>query len=199
MIYPVPPLILASQSPRRQFLLNAAGFPFTVQSADVPEVLPPGMPAADAPAYLSRIKAEPVARQFPDSLVIGADTVVVLAGELIGKPKDLAEAERILNRLSGATHTVISGVTFLYGERTHTFTETTEVRFRKLAAVEIAHYLNIQPPLDKAGAYGIQDFIGLIGVEYIQGDYYNIMGLPVCRLVQELQAFLPKPPVATNF
>lgn len=190
MITELPPLILASKSPRRQHLLASAGLTFAVLTIDVPEIVPEGMRPEDAAPYLSKLKAEPLSEQANDALVITADTVVILEGRLIGKPTDLADAERILQDLSGKPHTVITGVTLMHQGRTHTFEERTEVYFRVLDSETIAHYLKIQPPLDKAGAYGIQDYIGLVGVERVEGDFYNIMGLPVCRLMREMEFFL---------
>ena len=179
-------LILASQSPRRQELLGLLRLPFTVRVADVDETMEP-CPPEEAVARLSRKKAEAVPRTDRE-VVIGADTVVVLDGNILGKPADAADAFRMLRFLSGRRHQVMTGVTVLQGNRAVTVTEVTEVSFRQLTDREILDYIATGDPMDKAGSYGIQSG-GALFVDGICGDYYNVVGLPLCRLGQILKEF----------
>jgi septum formation protein len=182
------PLILASQSPRRQQLLKSAGFDFTIQTKNVPEDYPADMPLQEVPAYLAEKKALPFLAEINSSdWVISADTVVILGHEIIGKPTDLADAFRMLRKLSGQWHEVITGVCLLSQTKKNSFSESTMVKFKLLSEAEIEHYLKEFKPLDKAGSYGIQDWIGLIGVERIEGCFYNVMGLPVSKVYQALK------------
>jgi len=183
----LPPLILASKSPRRQQLLKDLGLPFKVALKDVLEQYPDTLSAGEIPAFLCHLKAEAMEGLFPDALVITADTIVWQNNQLLGKPADRADAIRILTRLSGQKHQVITGVCLLYNNEKTVFTETTEVWFRPLSQERIAWYVDHFPVFDKAGAYGVQDWIGLAGVEKIEGDFYNVMGLPLSRLVYELE------------
>lgn len=179
-------IILASQSPRRQELLKNIFSDFEVIVSDEPEILPEGTSAEDAPELLARIKAGAVAKAHPDELVIGADTVVILDGELMGKPKDAQDTERMLRALSGKVHTVITGCCVVYHGRIHSFSELTRVRFYPLCDREIEEYIATGEPFDKAGAYGIQGR-GSVLVKGIEGDFFNVMGLPVGRLKRELE------------
>ena len=179
-------IVLASQSPRRRQLLGQMGLEFTTQSPEIDESAFHGRDARDLVETLSREKARWVARQqTPDTLVIGADTVVVLDGAILGKPRDGAEAEAMLAALSGRDHQVFTGVTLCQGDRILTQAEETQVTFRPLTGQEIRQYVSTGEPMDKAGAYGIQ---GLL-VEGIRGDYHNVMGLPICRLGRMLLDF----------
>lgn len=182
-------IILGSQSPRRKELLTQAGLAFSTLVKDVKEVYPEELPAEQVPAFLSHHKARAYEKEAETALVITADTVVIFKKKVVGKPENLVEACRMLQLLSGQQHTVVSGITLLYAGRYRTFSEKTEVYFRKLNDTEIEHYVSNFQPLDKAGAYGIQDWIGLIGIARIEGDYYNVMGLPICRLLIELRDF----------
>lgn len=173
-------IILASQSPRRRELMEKLNIPFTVRVADIDETPDPGLTVREDLARLSRRKAEAVPRQ-PEDIVIAADTMVVLDGQELGKPKDRAEAEKMLTRLSGKTHQVMTGLTVLRGSKQVTHVEVTEVTFRPLSPAEIRAYVDSGDCDDKAGAYGIQSG-GALFVEKICGDYYNVVGLPVCRL-----------------
>ena len=187
--------ILASGSPRRRELLAMLDVNFRVDtSRSVDEVVPPGMAAADVPAYLSTLKAQPyVADLTSNQVLITADTVVILDGEVIGKPKDAADACAILARLAGHTHTVVTGVSIALPGRTalHTFSEQTQVEFAPLSAEEISYYVTRYSPMDKAGAYGIQEWIGAAAVKGMNGSFYNVMGLPINRLYRELKSLLP--------
>jgi septum formation protein len=183
-------IILASQSPRRQDLLRKAGFDFEVYTQNIEEVFPDEMEPEAVPLFLAQLKAKSFENLADDEMLITADTVVLLKRKLIGKPKDLQEAQTLLEELSGKMHEVITGIHLRYKGREHSFSEVTRVYFRKLSIEDIQYYLKTQAPLDKAGAYGIQDWIGLIGVEKIEGCFYNVMGLPVSRLYQEIQRLL---------
>ena len=182
-------IVLASQSPRRRQLLGQMGLEFTTQSPEIDESAFHGRDAQDLVETLSREKARWVARQqTPDTLVIGADTVVVLDGAILGKPRDGAEAQAMLAALSGRDHQVFTGVTLCQGDRILTQAEETQVTFRPLTSQEIRQYVSTGEPMDKAGAYGIQGLGGLLG-EGIRGDYPNVMGLPICRLGRMLLDF----------
>ena len=180
-------LILASASPRRQELLKLFGIPFTVRVADIDETMDPQLPPYDEVARVSRAKAMAVPRKNGD-VVIAADTIVVCAGKVLGKPRDEEDAKAMLSLLSGRDHQVMTGCTLLRGEKCETFTEVTDIHFRPLSREEIDGYVATGEPMDKAGAYGIQGGAALF-VERIEGDYYNIMGLPVCRLSIILKEF----------
>ena len=179
-------IILASKSPRRRELMELIGLPFTVRVAQVDETME-DLPPEEAVAQLSRKKAE-AARQTLDEIVIGADTIVVLDGKILGKPEDATDAYRMLKFLSGRRHQVMTGVTVLLGGRCVSITEVTEVSFRQLTDGEILSYIASGDPMDKAGSYGIQSG-GALFVDKIHGDYYNVVGLPVCRLHQILKEF----------
>ena len=182
-------IVLASQSPRRRQLLGQMGLEFTTQSPEIDESAFHGRDARDLVEPLAREKARGVARQqTPDTLVIGADTVVVLDGAILGKPRDGAEAKAMLAALSGRDHQVFTGVTLCQGDRILTQAEETQVTFRPLTGQEIRQYVSTGEPMDKAGAYGIQGLGGLL-VEGIRGDYHNVMGLPICRLGRMLLDF----------
>lgn len=189
----LPPLILASGSPRRRQLLETLGWDFRVVPSGTDETHPPATPPEAIPELLARRKAQAVAPHHPEALTLAADTVVILQGQILEKPADVAEAGAMLRRLSGRTHTVVTGVALAYQGRAHSFAERTEVTFAELLDADIAHYLATTPPLDKAGAYGVQDYIGLIAVRHLHGCYYTVMGLPTSRLVVELRAFLGQP------
>lgn len=181
-------LILASGSPRRQELLKLVAEEFTVHPVDADETLPAGMPVEMAAAYLADLKARTAAELFPEDIVIGCDTVVVLEDEIMGKPTDRADAFRMLRRLSGETHTVMTGVSLYCGKQTTVFTVETDVTFYTLSDAEIEAYLDTGEPFDKAGAYGIQGK-GALLVQRIEGDYFNVVGLPAAALSRNLRQF----------
>ena len=183
-------LILASASPRRQELLKLFGISFIVRVADIDETLDPAASAYDEVARLSREKALAVTREAGD-IVIAADTIVVCEGRVLGKPHSEEEAFAMLSLLSGRDHQVMTGCTVLLGERAETFTEVTDLHFRELSEKEIRRYVASGEPMDKAGAYGIQGGAALF-CEKMDGDYYNVMGLPVCRLGQVLKKCAPE-------
>ena len=180
-------IVLASQSPRRKELLGLFHIPFTVRVADIDETMDEALSPYDAVAQVSRKKAEAV-KQSEDELIIAADTIVVCKGQILGKPRDEADARRMLRLLSGTDHQVMTGMTVLKGDRCVVCTEVADVHFRDLSDTQIDAYIQTGEPMDKAGSYGIQGGAALF-VEKIVGDYYNIMGLPVCRLGQILEEF----------
>lgn len=182
-------VILASASPRRQELLRLIFDDFAVIPADIDETLPAGISAEEAPVTLSRMKAEAILKKYPDSLIIAADTVVVADGEILGKPADTEDAARMLKRLSGRTHSVITGCTLAKEGRLHSFSVQSLVTFYPLCDSEISEYIATGEPMDKAGAYGIQGRAALFA-EKIEGDYFNIVGLPIARLKRELSNFI---------
>lgn len=182
-------IVLASQSPRRRQLLGQMGLEFTTQSPEIDEAAFQGRDARDLVQILSREKARWIAGQVdPETLVIGADTVVVRDGEILGKPKGEEEARAMLASLSGRTHQVCTGVTVCRGDKVLTQVEETQVTFRPLTDQEIRQYVSTGEPMDKAGSYGIQGY-GCLLVEGIRGDYFNVVGLPVCRLGRMLARF----------
>ena len=183
-------LILASQSPRRKELLGLFHIPFIVRVADIDEAMDAGKLPFDEVARVSRRKALAVEREASD-VVIAADTIVVCDGKVLGKPKDEADAVAMLSLLSGRDHQVMTGVTVLRGEQIETFTEVTDIHFRPLTRKEILRYVRSGEPMDKAGAYGIQGGAALFCQKMV-GDYYNVMGLPVCRLGQALKECAPE-------
>ena len=181
-------LILASNSPRRKELLAGLGVPFEVRVLqDIDEHYPENLPVNEVARYIAKEKAEAYRRIVAaDELIITADTVVIVGDEILGKPMDEADAVRMLRLLSGRTHQVTTGVCLLTAEKERCFDVTTDVTFKTLTDEEIHYYVNRYRPFDKAGAYGIQEWIGYIGVTGLNGSYYNVMGLPVQRIYQEL-------------
>ena len=178
-------IVLASASPRRIELIKAIAPDCLCTAADIEESVPAGMPPEDCPCYLAEQKAKAVALRFPDAAVIGCDTVVIIDGAVLGKPRDDAEAAEMLRMLSGRVHTVITGVFVAVDGGGFGFSERTDVEFRALREQEIADYVATGEPRDKAGAYGIQG-AGSVLVRRVDGDFYNVMGLPVARLKEEL-------------
>ena len=183
-------LILASASPRRKELLSLFHTPFTIKVADIDEAMDPAKAPAQEVARVSSLKACAVDRDA-DDVVIAADTIVVCEGKILGKPHSEAEAKQMLSLLSGRDHQVMTGCTVLRGDRRETFTEITDLHFKPLSDREITDYVNSGEPMDKAGAYGIQGGAALF-CEKINGDYYNVVGLPVCRLGQVLKEVAPE-------
>ena len=183
-------VILASQSPRRKELMGLFHIPFTVRVSQADESMDPSLSPAEAVAAVSRRKAEAVEREA-DDLVIAADTIVVVDREILGKPRDEADASRMLHLLSGRDHQVMTGMTLLRGEKCLVCTEITNIHFRELTDREIDAYIATKEPMDKAGSYGIQGGAALFA-ERLVGDYYNVMGLPVCRLGQLLRQIAPE-------
>ena len=183
---------LASASPRRRELLKGLDIAFTVEPGkDEKEAYSEGMPHTEIPAFLARHKSETFHRELRENeVLITADTLVFLDEKILGKPKDPEDAAAMLRALSGRTHTVVTGMALRTRERIHTFSDTTEVDFKLLSEEEIGYYIERYRPFDKAGAYGIQEWIGFVGITAIRGSYFNVMGLPVQRLYTELRRFL---------
>lgn len=184
-------IILASNSPRRRELLSGLGFEYEVRTMKgLDESYPEGLRMDEIPQYISQKKAAAYTLER-DELLVTADTIVWLNGEVLGKPADEAEARQMLRKLSGKTHQVITGVTLTFSTnneiRQHSFSSVSQVTFAQLSDAEIDYYVNNYHPLDKAGAYGIQEWIGYIGVTAIEGSYFNVMGLPVQRLYTEMK------------
>ena len=185
-------IVLASNSPRRRELLGGLGIPFTTRVLDgIDESWPGELKGQDIPLFISAEKAAAYkAGLAPDELLITADTIVYVDGLVLGKPSDRADAARMLRLISGRWHEVITGVTLTTTDRNRSFAVTTRVRFSQLGEQEIEYYIDRFSPMDKAGAYGIQEWIGYIGVEGIEGSYFNVVGLPVQRLYRELIDFV---------
>lgn len=181
-----PPIILASKSPRRQELLALLGVNFRVVLKEVDESYPEQLSPEEVAVYIAEKKAKAFDEDTAGEVVITADTLVVIDGQILGKPDNEAHAFETLSLLSGRTHEVITGVCILKEHRMHSFYEKSEVYFKSLTPEQIQHYMAIGQPMDKAGAYGIQEWIGLIGIEKIVGSYTNVVGLPTHRLYEEL-------------
>lgn len=185
-------LILASHSPRRRELLAGCGLQFTLaDNYEVDERYPDDLPADEVAAYLSRLKSESFPGELSDGeVLITADTVVLLQDRILGKPSGREGAIGMLRDLSGRNHRVITGVTLRRRDGIETFDSRTEVWFKPLTAEEIRYYVDTFQPYDKAGAYGIQEWIGYVGIERIEGSFYNVMGLPVQKLIARLEKFI---------
>lgn len=183
-------LILASKSPRRQQLLHDLGLNFSVQSMDIPEVFPESLGMTEVPVYLAELKADAFRPQLKDNqLVITADTIVWLDGHVLNKPADYDEGFRMLSNLSGKKHQVITGVCLLSANKKISFYALTDVWFKSLTDEEIHYYLVHYQPYDKAGAYGIQEWIGYVGINHIEGSFFNVMGLPIQSVYEHLKTF----------
>ena len=183
------PLILASKSPRRQQLLSDLGLVFEVRTKDVKESYPEELNYKEVPGFLAAKKAKALLNEIQDEIVIASDTIVVCDGQILGKPKDGSDASVMLHKLSGKEHQVITGICLLSKEKEMVFSDTTSVLFKILSQDEIAYYITNFKPFDKAGSYGIQEWIGMVGITSITGSYYTVMGLPIHRLYEELTRF----------
>jgi septum formation protein len=183
-------IILASKSPRRTELMRMAGFEFEVRSKDVPEIHPENTRPEDIPLYLARKKASALIPEMTDNeLVIGADTIVILDGKIYEKPADREDAIQMISELCGHTHTVVTGVFISDKTKEVAFSETTKVTFNNLTQEEIAYYVDNYKPYDKAGAYACQEWIGAVAIRRFDGDYFNVVGLPINRVYEELKKF----------
>lgn len=183
--------VLASKSPRRNMLFEGLGFPFEVRTHEVDEDFDEALKGGEIPIYLAEKKAAAFQGDVADrELIITADTIVWINERALNKPADRAEARDMLKEISGATHAVFTGVCLTSAQRQHSFVEETKVSFNALTDLEIEYYLDAYEPFDKAGAYGIQEFIGLIGIQRIDGDFYNVVGFPMQRFWAELKSFL---------
>lgn len=183
-------IVLASQSPRRKQLLEWAEVPFEIIARETDERFPPGLTPEEVPVYIARNKALAVQQNCePGRVIMAADTVVVLGEAIIGKPVHREEAISILLALSGEKHQVITGVVIRKDDTEITFSDTTDVEFHDLTVEQIEFYVDKYKPYDKAGAYAIQEWIGVVGIKSVKGDFYNVMGLPVSRVVRALEKF----------
>jgi septum formation protein len=183
-------IILASKSPRRQHLLKDLGVDFEIRTKEVEEVYPPELKREQVALFLSELKATAFAGELTDNdILITSDTIVCLGDRIIGKPKDRDDAFNMLSDLSGNKHEVITAVTFTSANKQHSFFVETEVYFKTLSNFEIDYYINKYQPFDKAGSYGIQEWIGYIGIEKIVGSYFNVMGFPVKEVYEALEEF----------
>ncbi|WP_065220268.1 MULTISPECIES: Maf-like protein [Butyricimonas] len=181
-------LILASASPRRQQLMKDAGLTFEVRQKKIVEDYPKDLPLEKVPEYLSKVKAEAFREELqPDEVLVTADTVICIHGKILGKPANRAEAIGMLQELSGNRHLVVTGVSVTTKTKQISFSALTNVFFKELSDEEIEYYVDVYKPFDKAGAYGIQEWIGYIGIERIEGSFYNVMGLPVQKLYETLR------------
>jgi septum formation protein len=184
-------IILASQSPRRKQLLEWAEVDFEVIVNPTDESFPDHLPIEEVPIYIARRKAEAILPKSEGKLVIAADTIVVIGEEIINKPANREEAILMLTKLNGRTHQVITGVVMMKGNQQTSFADITDVAFHSLTPEQIIFYVDKYQPYDKAGAYAIQEWIGVVGIKGINGDFYNVMGLPVSRVLQALKEFSP--------
>lgn len=183
-------IVLGSKSPRRKELLGHICPDFEMRIQDVDEVYDPAMDPRMVPEYLAKIKAEALLPTLQENeIILTADTIVLLEGEIIGKPETLEHALEMLQKLNGKRHEVITGCGLLSQEKERYFSVTTEVYFKQLSTEALRYYVEQYKPLDKAGSYGVQEWIGLVGVERIDGSFYNVMGLPVAQLWDELEKF----------
>ena len=183
-------IILASKSPRRQNLLKELGFDFEIRTKEIEEIYPLELKREEVALYLSELKADAFSEELKENdLVITSDTIVCLNDDIIGKPTGREDALNMLGKLSGNKHEVITAVTLLSSTKRFSFYEETEVFFKELTRDEIAYYVDNYEPFDKAGSYGIQEWIGYIGIEKINGSYFNVMGLPVKRVYEEIIQF----------
>jgi septum formation protein len=183
-------IILASSSPRRKQLLEWAEIPFDVFPSGADEWIPEGLLVSEIPVFLASQKAAIVRKKVAEGkIILAADTIVVMNQEMLGKPADRTDAIRMLSLLSGCTHEVITGISLTNSKKEILFAETTKVHFHPLSRAAIEHYVDNYHPFDKAGAYAIQEWIGVTGIHWINGDFYNVMGLPVSRVLQELMGF----------
>lgn len=185
-------IILASQSPRRKQLLEWAEVPFDILVKETDETYPPNLGIEEIAIHIARNKALAIQSINLKQPVLAADTIVVLEDKIIGKSKDREDAIQILSSLSGKQHRVVTGVVIQYDQKEIAFAETTEVHFHELTYAQIEFYVDKYKPYDKAGAYAIQEWIGVVGIKRVAGDFYNVMGLPVSRVVQHLNLLMSK-------
>lgn len=183
-------IVLASKSPRRQELLKGLGLNFEIRLKEVDETFPPHLMGGDIPLYLSALKAEAFKDEMkPNEIVITADTVVWVGDTVLNKPEDREQAIEMLELLSDKTHIVYTAVNIMSNGNSVRFVDETHVTFRVLSKEEIEHYVDFYKPFDKAGAYGVQEFIGFIAIKELKGSFYNVMGLPTHRVYEELKQF----------
>lgn len=183
-------IILVSASPRRKQILQEAGFRFEVVTTPVDESFGPDIPAEKVPEILARRKVEAFSNEDPEQIIIGADTVVIVNGMIFNKPENRQEAVEMLQGLSDNTHRVVTGVCIRANRSLISFSDTTLVHFKSLSAEEIDYYVDHFSPFDKAGGYGVQDFIGMVGIDRLEGSFYTVMGLPVHKVYEHLKPYI---------
>jgi septum formation protein len=186
-------LVLGSASPRRREIMHHAGFDFEVLTKPTDEYFSKDLMPKQVPTYLAEQKLAKFGDEFRGKIVLCADTVVILQNEILNKPKDKKEAKEMLQKLSGNRHEVETGVSFKYDGKVTSFTDSCAVEFERLTHAEINYYIDICKPFDKAGSYGIQDFIGMIGVKSLIGSFYTVMGLPIHKVYSHLKPFIIHP------
>ena len=184
------PLVLASNSPRRKEIMHHAGYEFTVEVKPTDESFPADMPVEEVPVFLAKNKAECFRDTLQNEIVLCADTVVIIDNQVINKPADADDAKRMLRLLSGSEHRVITGICVMTKQETITLADTTFVTFKELSEWEIEYYIQKCKPFDKAGSYGVQDFIGMVGIPKINGSFYTVMGLPIHLVYEVLEKYL---------
>lgn len=183
-------IVLGSKSPRRKDLLEGAGIEFSIRTKDTDESYPDTLPLFEVPVYIATNKANALKTELAnDELLICADTVVIIENSILGKPDSEQDANSMLKLLSGKTHNVVTGVVITSKEKTTSFSVTTEVTFKQLSSEEISYYITTFQPFDKAGSYGIQEWIGYIGISSIKGSFFNVMGLPIYEVYEALKKF----------
>jgi len=183
-------IILASASPRRKELLEGLGYSFEVVPSNVDEIYPVDLMLDKVPEYLAKLKADSLSKNYSHRIIISADTVVILENEILGKPTSAEDAKAMLRKLSGKKHEVVTGVCIVANGNTHLFSDSTFVYFKNLTDNEIEHYIQQFKPMDKAGSYGVQEWIGYVAVEKIEGSFYNVMGLPVNKVYSILTQYI---------
>lgn len=184
------PLVLASNSPRRKEIMHNAGYDFSVKVVPTDESFSSDMLVEEVPIFLAKTKAECFRKDLKDEIILCADTVVIVDNEILNKPANVAEATEMLKKQSGRVHKVVTGVCIMTQEETISFSDTTFVYFKELTDWEIDYYIERCKPFDKAGSYGVQDFIGMIGIPRIEGSFYTVMGLPIHRVYEALEKYL---------
>ena len=183
-------LVLGSKSPRRQALIGELGFPVEIRTDEIEEIYPDDLAPEKVPAYLAKLKAQPLIPTLKENeILVTSDTIVLLDGKVVGKPQDRDDSIAMLRSLSGRSHTVITGVHLASKDKKDHFSSITEVYFSEISEEDILHYVDAHQPFDKAGSYGIQEWLGYIGVSKIEGCYYNVMGLPLHDLYKALESF----------
>ncbi len=183
-------LILASNSPRRKQILTDAGFEFSVSVKEIDESFSTEIPVIEVAEYLAKKKAEVFPQNLDNTIILTADTIVAVDNLILNKPADKKGAVEMLKKLSGRSHVVHTGVCLREGNNENSFTDTTIVSFKSLTDNEIEYYIETCKPFDKAGAYGVQDFIGMVGIDKIEGSYFTVMGLPIHRVYQALEKYI---------
>lgn len=184
------PLVLASNSPRRKEIMHNAGYDFSVKVVPTDESFSSDMLVEEVPIFLAKTKAECFRKDLKDEIILCADTVVIVDNEILNKPANVAEATEMLKKQSGRVHKVVTGVCIMTQEETISFSDTTFVYFKELTDWQIDYYIERCKPFDKAGSYGVQDFIGMIGIPRIEGSFYTVMGLPIHRVYEALEKYL---------